>query len=89
MEIVNLQEGIDDVHVHSPAPRYRVKSGMQLRNINVSGFSPDTNDPSDRFNNMIAGYQSMDRLTDMIANSFFLNIKMVQTFSGSNCKGLK
>ncbi len=70
MERVNLQEGIDDNYVRSPAPRFRVNNGIRRRNVHISGFAPDHNDPSARFNNIIAGYQSMDRLTDAIANSF-------------------
>ncbi len=42
---------------------------MCRRNVHTSGFSPDHNDTSARFNNIIAGYQSMDRLTDAITNS--------------------
>ncbi len=70
MERVKLQEGMDDNYVCSPAPQFQVNDGICRRIVHISGLSPDHNDPKARFNNMIAGYQSMDRLNDEIVNSF-------------------
>ncbi len=65
-----MQEGIDDNYVCSPVPQFRVNNGISRINVHISVISPDHNDPSARFNNIIAEYQSMGRLTDAIANSF-------------------
>ncbi len=69
-ERVHLQEGQDDIYERIPAQRRRQNNGAHRRNIHISGFSPTNNDPSSRFNNIVAGYESMNRLTDAIANSF-------------------
>ncbi len=69
-ERVNLQEGRDNIYERSPAQRQRQNNGSHRRNIHILGFPPTNNDPSSRFNNIVAGYESMNRLTDAIANSF-------------------
>ncbi len=45
-------------------------TGTQTCNIHTANFGLERNDPSVRFNNIISGYESMNRLTDDIANSF-------------------
>ncbi len=39
MERVNLQEGVDDAYVCSPAIRHRENNEMHWRNYHLSGFS--------------------------------------------------
>ncbi len=51
-------------------PRQRFHNGAHRRNVHIAGFSPTDNDPSARFNNIVAGYESLNRLTDAIASSF-------------------
>lgn len=70
VERVNLQEGRDDSATRIPAPRNHTSNGTRRRNVHIAGFSPERNDPSARFNNIIGGYESMNRLTDAIAQSF-------------------
>ncbi len=41
VENVNLQEGLYDVYVCNPAPRFRVNNGMYWRNGQISGISPN------------------------------------------------
>ena len=66
-ERVLLQEGRDDASIPSPVQRRHISNGIRQCNVHLTGFSPDHNDPSARFNNIIAGYESMNRLTNAIA----------------------
>ncbi len=43
---------------------------QKVNKCRLSGFKPDRNDPCARFSNIIAGYRSMNRPTDAIADSF-------------------
>ncbi len=51
-------------------PRQRFHNGAHHRNVHIEGFSPANNDPSAQFNNIVAGYESLNQLTDVIASSF-------------------
>ncbi len=56
----SFEGNVDDAHVYSLSPRCMVKKRMQQKNVDISGFSLDQDVPSDRFNNTIAGYLSVD-----------------------------
>ncbi len=64
-----LQEGRDDASIPSPVQTRHRSNGIRQCNVHLTGFSPDHNNPSVRFNNIIAGYESMNRLTNAIATS--------------------
>ncbi len=69
-ERVHIQECRDDIYERSPAQRQRQNNGAHRWNIHILRFSPINNDPSSCFNNIVAGCESMNTLTDAIANSF-------------------
>ncbi len=69
MEHVSPQEGRDDSYVRNPAPRHHVRSGVQRRNVHLGSFTPQHNDPSMRFQSIVARYESMNRLSNAITQS--------------------
>lgn len=46
-----------------------MQSGVQSQNVNLGSFSPQHNDPSTQFHNIIAGHESMNWLSDAITQS--------------------
>jgi len=61
-------EGRDDVRQRRQAPR-RNRSGTRRRNVHVNGgsFNPEVNDPEARFGGIAYGYNSLNTLTQGIA----------------------
>ena len=62
-------EGRDDTARHRTPPRRQTSNGVRRHNVHL-GFSPGTNDPSARFNNIVHGYESLNILTQAISQSF-------------------
>lgn len=59
-----LAEGIDDDGQRNPAPRQRISNGTRRRNVHIGG------DLSSRYKGIRGSYESLNRLTDAIAQSF-------------------
>ena len=64
-----LVEGRDDASHRHRAPR-GVTNGTHRHNVHLSSFAADINDPSERFQHIISGYQSLDRISEAIVQSF-------------------
>ena len=66
-----LVEGRDDTARRSPAPQRNTNNGVRRRNVHVGGgFGAGQNDPGARFEHIVGGYESLNRLTDAISHSF-------------------
>ena len=66
-----LVEGRDDTAQQIPAPRQHTNNGTRQRNIHTDGgFQAGQNDLSARFGAVQGAYESMNRLTDAIAQAF-------------------
>ncbi len=46
-----------------------MRSGLQQQNVHLASFSPQHNDPSTQFYNVVAGYESMNRHSNPIVQS--------------------
>ncbi len=56
-ERVTLQESRDDANESSPALQQRFHNGAHCKNVHIAGISPNDNDPSAQFNNIVTGYE--------------------------------